>query len=534
MWAKMLAIVLPVLGLLAIMTRESWLGEVKYMWMKFKHHLPVIGTISKLARQPIAVDPGTKALWTSPETQLTTEYHTFYKNHEDDPDLYYKATDYLEKVNESGSKPMPMWLLLLTVGLVFIEAIGFGFALAPYAVVNVIASQVALVATVGAILMAVVSCGLAHLAGEESAYNGKMKTLRTLWEKDNTSNKGSLVQSKPIALVNTYDDDNVPDESYWKQICRRIEIKGGEALPKFGWHIALLLIVIAFGALAFYLRYSALNANMTEIAQSAGINTGSSSTAGLFDATPGASAAANAEASQGAEEQISAMKQAFYTTFIIFSIVYVCVQAIMYALTAKYTMVGQYSHKAWKYTHRFASADQLDRELDRIRTRINGDAEKALNKLRNRLRGKAHTKLEQDAMESAACSRKTFLTFCEHKAELDHRDHLNKANRRADKLQVERQQKANRSAAVAAPLSVVASNTPEVEIEDDVSSEADKQLVLKEIMNTQQLADLTPNELEDSVEDLQEEFEAPWLTLEDLERLQSKQVSRRKRSGANA
>lgn len=544
LWVKAL-VVLSLIGFLAWMTRESWLGELKYQWMKFKHHLPVIGSIAKLAKLPLAVDKSSAQLWTSPEKELADQYHTFYRVHESDPGIFNKAIDYLEKVNESGKSPMPVWLLLLTVGLVIIEAIAFGFAIAPYAAVNLSASQVTVVATVGAILLAVLSCGLAHFAGEESAYNRKMKTVRTLWENDRTEKKGNLVQKKTVALTNTYDDNNEPEEAFWRQICRRIVIEGGEALPQYKAHIALVLVVILLGGLAFFLRYSALNANLVEIAQSAGVNTGGSGTSGMFEATPGAGAALSDTEKQGAEDQISALKQAFYTTFIIFSIVYVGVQAIMYWLTSKYTMVGEHSRKAWKYTHRFSSAQQLTRKLELIRVRINGDAEKALNKLRSRMRGKAHTELEQQAMESDACGAKTFLSYCDLQADIAHETEMKNADREMERRRKEQEEKQARAsgfqsspaaAPAASPVGQIATPAPVVPAAPASTAEPvnAQDQVLKEILKTQKLEDLSPQELEASLEDLRDEFSADWLTLEQLETIQARQIAKRKRTGSVA
>lgn len=508
---KFLILSLP-LVLIGFMTKDYWYSEFSYWKMKTIQRLPYFGTISKLSRSKLSVDTSTDKLWTSAETEILRPYYSYYHTALSDPEIYDKSVDYLEKVNESGSRPMPSWLLLLTVGLVLIEAVGFGFAIAPYAAINVTASQVTLLAAVGAILLAIVSCGLAHLAGEESAYNNKIKIIRSGWEKDSAKDRGPLSNRKTLAIVNTYQDNDEPETRYWKMISRRIKIKGGEVAQRYVWHIVLVGVVIGLGAMAFYLRYSALNSNLTDIAQSAGLSSASttSSGGGIFDMTPGAESVSNQAANQSAEEQISALKQAFYTTFVIFSLVYICVQVIMYAMTAKYTLVGEHSRNAWKYTHKFSSASDLNHFLERIRVRIDGDAENALMALRRKLIGKAHEEIEQEAMQSSTCGKKTFSAFCEM----------------ASTKSAETGQR-KKPVVPTVPATARSINKPIELVAVDNTDKHDS--LLKEIADQENLVSLTDEELQFTLEDLQSERSAPWLTFEQLKSIRGRQLAKQKR-----
>lgn len=510
-YLKFLILSLPLL-LIGWMTKDYWYADFSYWKMKTIQRIPYFGTISKLSRSRLSVDTSSDKLWTSAEIETLRPYYSYYHTALSDPEIYDKSVDYLEKVNESGSRPMPSWLLLLTVGLVLIEAVGFGFAIAPYAAINVTASQVTLLAAVGALLLAIVSCGLAHLAGEESAYNNKIKIIRSGWEKDNAKDRGPLSNRKTLAIVNTYQDNDEPETRYWKMISRRIKIKGGEVAQRYVWHVVLVSVVIGLGAMAFYLRYSALNSNLTDIAQSAGLSASTQQSGGLFDMTTGAETASNQAADKSAEEQISALKQAFYTTFIIFSLVYICVQVIMYALTAKYTLVGEHSRNAWKYTHKFTSASDLNHFLERVRVRIDGDAENALMILRRKLAGKAHEEIEQEAMESSTCGKKTFAAFCEMEA-------------------TKSAEGGQRRKPVAAPVERPINKPVELVAVNNTDSQAD---VLKEITEQENLASLSEDELQFALEDIQSERSAPWLTLEQLKSIQARQLAKLKRKAGQA
>lgn len=168
-----------------------------------------------------------------------------YHNNEE---LYKKSKDYLEKVEEYRRKPMPIFILLILVFMVIIEAIGFSYVFSEYLINDASNSDLRIAGVLGAILLASILVPLTHISGETVYYNKKIDTLDSYLMNRNDIR---ISEIKHLNIDNTYDDNNRNDRGYSVYARIEPEVKKGKFVRKRIMMI-ITLIVIAATALGAY------------------------------------------------------------------------------------------------------------------------------------------------------------------------------------------------------------------------------------------------------------------------------------------
>lgn len=114
--------------LLAVVVIVSLWEKVRWWWFNTWVNFPLIGRIATLSgdHNEDTAYPG----WFSGERTLCQEYKNFV-HIQDEHDFNEKIT-YLTKAGDNGRKDTPKWIWLLTVSMVFVEAMGFAYVLAGY------------------------------------------------------------------------------------------------------------------------------------------------------------------------------------------------------------------------------------------------------------------------------------------------------------------------------------------------------------------------------------------------------------------
>ena len=116
--------------MLALVVVATLWQQLKWWWFNTWVNFPVIGRIATLSRD--ANEDVSYPGWFSGERTLCQEYKNFV-HVQDEHDFNEKVT-YLTKAGDNGRRNTPGWIWLLTVSMVFVEALGFSYVLAGYTI----------------------------------------------------------------------------------------------------------------------------------------------------------------------------------------------------------------------------------------------------------------------------------------------------------------------------------------------------------------------------------------------------------------
>lgn len=164
-----------------------------------------------------------------------------------DKSLYEKSRNYLEKVEEYKRKPMPLFILIVLIFAVVIEAMGFAYIFSDYILSDASNSDLRVAGVLGAVLIASILVPLTHVTGEQIYYNKKIDTLESYFD----GKKDVEFDSIPhLRIENTNKDDDLNSRATSIYSRTEPEIKKGKFVRKryLPMFTALLILVIAVGA----------------------------------------------------------------------------------------------------------------------------------------------------------------------------------------------------------------------------------------------------------------------------------------------
>ncbi|GGB32891.1 hypothetical protein GCM10011502_02460 [Oceanisphaera marina] len=257
--------------------------------------------------------------------------------------------------------------------------------------------------------MALISGGLAHFAGSQIHYNNLIGKAHAWWRatpKDDRTPK--LKQLYSINLDATFDDDDKPD---YQHIMARVHANA-EVSQKKNWVVGFFALILIFAVAAFWIRAETLKSIETEMISSLQPPAAAGTMAGPFDLPEISEDINNAEVEVSIQEQIDAIRSASLMTYVVLSVIYIAIQCIMLWLAIAYGFKGIHSKAAWKYTHKFQSADELEDWLETKRNKIRGHANEKLRALQQK-RSMLHTtdSDRDDASSSVDVAARHFLAF---------------------------------------------------------------------------------------------------------------------------
>jgi len=107
--------------MLALVVVATLWQQVKWWWFNTWVNFPLVGRIASLSRDANedVAHPG----WFTGERTLCQEYKNFV--HVQDEHDFNEKKAYLTKAGDNGRTNTPGWIWLLTVSMVFVEALGF-------------------------------------------------------------------------------------------------------------------------------------------------------------------------------------------------------------------------------------------------------------------------------------------------------------------------------------------------------------------------------------------------------------------------
>jgi hypothetical protein len=209
----------PVLAWSLVSTMLA-LAVVSILWKKLNwwaHNtwfsFPLLGRISSLSRDPKrdSLDPS----WFHAEKNLCSAYKKFIRI-QDEHDFHEKVT-YLTRAGDNGRKNTPALIWLLTVALVFVEAMGFSYVLAGYTIPGASENTQQMGAIGIAFLISAILVALTHFSGHELYKSGKIKNAEQ--QRNFSGHRGDV---RTVALADRQSTDN--GQPSFMQLMNRVGI----------------------------------------------------------------------------------------------------------------------------------------------------------------------------------------------------------------------------------------------------------------------------------------------------------------------
>lgn len=322
--------------------------KVKWWWHNTWYSFPLIGKVSTLSRDTNrdSLDPS----WFKTEKTLCRDYKKFIRI-QDEHDFNEKVT-YLTKAGDNGRHSTPGLIWILTVALVFVEAMGFSYVLAGYTIPGASENLQQMGAYGIAFLISVILVAFTHFAGHELYKSSKIKMARQEWSEGGRKGK-TTSGTVPLARQQSVDDD----QPGYAQLMNRVGTTPGY-YASIG--TAIFVVVVAIGAT--YVRGQVLEKQLHQqvVGQSSGATELSAklSKDGLDMSVksnnqgiklPAEDAAANKRAADKAQaDDVSIDRHGGWGTFIVLAFIFVFLQILSVFFGFRWGFAGKDSESAYK------------------------------------------------------------------------------------------------------------------------------------------------------------------------------------------
>ncbi|MRW91676.1 hypothetical protein GJ699_16915 [Duganella sp. FT80W] len=320
--------------LLLVLAATFW-QQIKWWWFNTWVNFPLIGRIATLSRD--ANEDIWYPGWFCGERTLCQEYKDFV-HLQDELDFDEKVT-YLTKAGDNGRSGTPGWIWLLTVVMVFIEALGFSYVLAGYTIPGASENLQQTGAYGIAFLIAAILVAFTHLAGHELYKSGRIKNARREWVEDKRRFKLST-GTIPLARPQN-SDDHMPA---YTQLCNRVG-----AHPTYLVSIATLIIVLLIAGAATYVRGQVLEKELVARVTHSSQRIDSMDLSRPLPRLPDADAASDRDADRkAASDEADIDRHGGWATFIVLAFVFVFLQMLGVIFGYRWGFAGQNSAQAFR------------------------------------------------------------------------------------------------------------------------------------------------------------------------------------------
>jgi len=386
--------------------------EVKFWWLNFTYNFPVIGKISRLAKDIEGFDENHK--WFYSEERLCRDYYNFYEKVDVDDESYDEAKDYLHAVGELGRKPTPTFIWVMIFVLVIVEAFGFAYVLAGFTIPGASEATQQKGAVGVAAMLAILLVWLTHLTGQELHKNTLIKKIRRWYKNDNAggSNWRDLKPDEQLITIdNTFDDKDSPN---YIRMLNRLDVND-KVKTTYTKTMLTLAFIIAVAIGATYIRHQVLVQEIASAHESA-VNifnddsgspfgdSGASSDndvgalfgdtdskdaeddlASLFGSdTPKAQSSSKpAQSSANIEDETN--QKGGDATFMILGLLFVFIQILGIFFGMHYDFAGRESKEAYACLRGFSTKKAFLSYYERAKTHIARVAQKQLQKLQHKM-----------------------------------------------------------------------------------------------------------------------------------------------------
>lgn len=421
-------------GLLVMLMWE----RMKWWWHNTWYSFPLIGKISVLSKD---VNEANEPGWFKGERTLCRDYKKFIRI-QDEYDFNEKIT-YLTKAGDLGRKETPSWIWLLTIAMVFVEAMGFAYVLAGFTVPGASENTQQYGALGIAFLISVILVAFTHLSGHELFKSSQIANARREWV-DNK--KAHPLGTGAVALAKAQSIDDA--QPAYAHLANRVGTH-----PSYKITTATIVFVAIVAVFATYVRGTVLEQQLLleKTGKQAEATLSIKATADGLDlslkndanALPAADVAEQGKAEKKAEaEGTDNQRHGGWGTFVVLAFVFVFLQILGVIFGFRWGFAGRESSAA----HRAIGHGRYSTYAD-VREHYQEIADTAQAKLES-LQQKLMERNSGVGTSSLQCT-KSFRDFMEEE----------RANQTKER-QNERQHVEQRVAAEATPLQQPAVATP--------------------------------------------------------------------------
>jgi len=330
--------------MLALIVVASLWDKLKWWWHNTWYRFPLIGRLASLS-QDSNEDPSHEG-WFKGERSLCRDYKKFIRI-QNEHDFNEKIT-YLTKAGDTGRRETPGWIWLLTVAMVFVEAMGFSYVLAGYTLPGASENLQQTGAYGIAFLISIILVAFTHFAGHELHKSSQIKHARREWIEDGRKGKFST-GTVPLARPQSQ-DDHAPA---YTQLVNRVGTHPSNMIT-----IGATVFVVAIALFATYVRGQVLEkqlqqqvtaqtsqAELTIRATSSGLDMSAKSSNDLPDADLKANKQADEKA---ANDEASLDRHGGWGTFIALAFVFVFLQILGVIFGYRWGFAGKDSSSAFR------------------------------------------------------------------------------------------------------------------------------------------------------------------------------------------
>lgn len=333
--------------MLALVVISLLWSKVVWWWHNTWYSFPLIGKINSLKSDSNRdiTDP----TWFKAEKTLCRDYKKFIRI-QDEHDFNEKIS-YITKAGDNGRKETPSLIWVLTIALVFVEAMGFSYVLAGYNLPGASENLQQTGALGIAFLLSVVLVALTHFAGHELCKSGKIKHARQEWIETGRHGKIST-GDVPLARDQSSDDD----QPGYVQLMNRV----ADTQPSYHLSIITAVFVLSVAIGATYVRGKVLEKQLQQ--QTVGQKSEAGSTSLTKDSMdmsakstsqgfklPAEDAAENRRADEKAiDDDISIDRQGGWGTFIVLAFIFIFLQILGVFFGFRWGFIGKNSPAAYR------------------------------------------------------------------------------------------------------------------------------------------------------------------------------------------
>lgn len=326
--------------MLALVVVASLWERLKWWWLNTWMNFPVIGRIARLSGDT-ASDTRYQG-WLKSETTLCDEYRKFI-NIQDEHDFKEKIR-YLTKAGDNGRKPVPGLIWLLTVAMVFVEAMGFSYVLAGYTLPGASENMQQVGAYGIAFLISIILVALTHFAGHELYVSSKIANARRQWQENG---RVGAIRAQTIALADAQSIDD--DKPGYTQLMSRV----GTDIPSYKVTILTAVFVLFVAVFATYVRGQVLEKSLHQEVIGASSQSASNGFDGLDFSMDAALPVADLTQDRDtllkvAQDEANIDRHGGWATFIVLAFVFVFLQILGVLFGYRWGFAGQNSASAYR------------------------------------------------------------------------------------------------------------------------------------------------------------------------------------------
>ncbi|WP_295420722.1 hypothetical protein [Sulfurovum sp.] len=402
--------ILLVFGIILLAFFITHWQEVKFWWLNFSYNFPIIGKMSRLAKDIEGFDENHK--WFYSEERLCRDYYNFYEKMDKDSESFDEAKAYLHSVGELGRKPTPTFIWIMIFVLVIVEAFGFAYVLAGFTIPGASEATQQKGAVGVAAMLAVLLVWLTHMTGQELHKNTLIKKIRRWYKNDNAggSNWRDLKPDEQlISIDNTFDDDKSPN---YIRMLNRLDVND-KVKTSYTKTILTLIFIFAVAIGATYIRHQVLTQEIASSHETA-INifnddaspfagndaAGDDDIGALFGDSAAESAEDDLASLFGGDKKASASgskktagvsiedqtnQKGGDATFIILALMFVFIQILGIFFGMHWDFAGRESREAYECLRGFATKKAFLSYYEKAKTHIARVAQQQLQKLQHKM-----------------------------------------------------------------------------------------------------------------------------------------------------